>query len=200
MIHGLTLHHPWPAAVVLFGKNVENRDWQPAYQKEIGLAERIGKWIAIHGGKPPKRGENAAWLEYLEQYKEMRELIKPGTEEHAALTGYAKGIRARHGRGLLPEDFIWPGIVAAAKLVEARTDAPGIWAMPGALHLVLADIVPVRPAIDQRGYRNFWPLSDEAKAALDKQMVRRLIEEQGYTEDEIDAAVAAWQGGSNGAV
>jgi len=42
-VQALTLHRPWPAAILYLGKRVENRTWRPP-------AVLVGQAIAIHAG------------------------------------------------------------------------------------------------------------------------------------------------------
>lgn len=49
----LTLKHPWPWAICVAGKDVENRTWAP---RQL----RRGDRFAIHGGKQP-REHSSAW-------------------------------------------------------------------------------------------------------------------------------------------
>ena len=43
-IRGLTLHRPWPYAIMHLGKDIENRTWKPS-------GRFLGNYLAIHAGK-----------------------------------------------------------------------------------------------------------------------------------------------------
>lgn len=67
LLMAITLHRPWPYAMVSLGKNLENRTWNCPLPP--------GSWIAIHAGKKYDR-QGADWI------RQELSLGCPGKAEH----------------------------------------------------------------------------------------------------------------------
>ena len=148
-IRGITLTHPWPYAILKWGKDVENRTWRPERQ-----GGTVGMWLAIHGGAEPK-GEKRTRFR-LDLWAAMQKAGKLDTQSEIVQR------RLYSGQQVGGEDhFIRPGIVAVGKLVEVRQDSPSPWAVQGQWHWCL-EVTPLPEAVPHRGAQGLWQLNPEA--------------------------------------
>jgi hypothetical protein len=163
----LTLHHPWAFAILHLGKDIENRDWTPDVCRLNGLDKLLGETIAIHGGRPPKFGNNLEWFALEDQVDGLVWEIA-GADE--VIWTRFQAWTAQLGRRPLFTDFITPGVVAIATLTHAGHGSRSPWAVPGSLHLMLSDVLPLAEPVQCRGAQGFWDLTDRDEAAVMEQV------------------------------
>lgn len=156
IIRGLTLRHPWAFCIARLGKDVENRTWEPPRSMRDQL-------IAIHGGAMPKGAMLDECKEHA-QYVCERVLVE---EYLKSLPSASKAWLKARGRDTLTlGDFITPGIVAVARLKEVRFDSPSPWAVRGAFHWCLTDIVTLPEAVSHKGAQGLWTVEPDALQKL----------------------------------
>lgn len=161
----ITLRHPWAFAVAYLDKPVENRGWDDHYCELVGLQDVLGEPVAIHGGTPPKRGNNAAWREFLDGFDAMV-AMSGGRLTPAALERFQGMTNLRH------EDFIVPGIVAVATVTHATRASRSPWAVPGQLHLLLSGVRALPEPVPCSGAQGFWTLPTHIEHAVRSQSER----------------------------
>jgi hypothetical protein len=166
-VKALTLHHPWAFAILHLGKDIENRDWTPDVCRLNGLDKLLGETIAIHGGRPLKFGNNREWFALEDQVDGLVWEIA-GADE--VIWTRFQAWTAQLGRRPLFTDFITPGVVAIATLTHAGHGSRSPWAVPGSLHLMLSDVLPLAEPVQCRGAQGFWDLTDRDEAAVMEQV------------------------------
>lgn len=166
-MRALTLRHPWAFAVAHFGKDVENREWDPRTAELMGLPQLIGQEIAIHGGALPKRGKNKGWLEFTDALGYIHQLID-GELPDGAARFLAR--RMQPGAPLRPEDFLVSGVVAVATIARATRNNPSNWAASGQLHLELSDVIALPDPVACPGAQGFWGLPE----VIEKEVLRQV--------------------------
>jgi len=124
----LTLKHPWPWAILVMGKRIENRCWSPSM--------RPGERFAVHGGKVPT-GDDLMYTAAV-------------ATDILARFGLPGGIL-----DVTLADVIRPGIVAVVTFrgVVYRSDDP--W-FEGPRGWLFDDVTPVEPAFQCRGSQGLW--------------------------------------------
>lgn len=144
-MRALTLHRPWPAAIMHCGKRVENRCWRPPHSI-------VGQDIAIHAGKTI---DTDTAEDLLEEW-DVDETMVPGPLGIVAivrLLGYVddgseSGRRVRYG---INEDW------ALAALRSEWFIGPVGW--------VLGDVRPLASPVPCRGAQGLWSVPPDASAS-----------------------------------
>lgn len=96
-LDALTLHRPWPWAIIHLGKRTENRDWPPP--KWL-----LGKHLAIHAGKTWDE-EGAEWIA-----SEFNAVVPPESEHPTGVVAVAKVVSVtRSAERLDGRDPWWVG-------------------------------------------------------------------------------------------
>ena len=133
---GLTFIQPWASAVLLAGKDIENRPWAPT-------KAALGQRIAIHAGKKVDKADAWGLLQQLPQLTDVPRGAILGTAE---LAGWVKPSRASS----------FPFALESVALSEAEVDAVlrSQWRSPDSLCLwllrgprVLAQPIPWQGAL-----------------------------------------------------
>ena len=127
LIKGLTLIRPWPFAILMLGKRIENRSWKPNLN--------VGDWIAIHAG--------AKWDKSDAEWISRRFRIVPSKEAHP--TGVIVGVARYQGyTSYSPDPWFFGPYGWLLSNVQAITPIPhkgalGLWELqPSALEQVTA--------------------------------------------------------------
>lgn len=167
LIRGLTLLHPWAFAIAHLGKRVENRSWDPRRQ-----GGELGMYLAIHGGVPPRRGDNKKWREFVGAWDWINhKILQAGhLDDQAVAKLTAVSTPAPEAPGEWTPDLAaltQPGIVAVAQLADVTTRSTSPWAIDGDHHWLLADVVVLpEPVLDTGNHQGLWKLQDEADARV----------------------------------
>lgn len=162
----LTLRHPWTFAIAYLGKDCENRDWTDDLAELNGIRQQIGQQIAIHGGATPQRPKRAVPLHKLaesnlwRQHCEALDAIRYGPMLGQPLPHAARQFLRDHHQGgpLTPELFILPGVVAVATVQRVTRSSNSPWAVPGALHIELSDVITLPSPVECPGMQGLWSL------------------------------------------
>lgn len=154
IIRGLTLTHPWPAAILLMGKRIENRTWRP---------RQAGIFLALHGGRAPKAPRagadgSRAWQDFGASCAHINtHLIRRGHVPRDPLRPYVTPTEPGRGRIDWPR-LIWPGIVGVARLEGVWNDPSDPWAASGQEHWHLSGVTAFEHAIPTTGGLGLWHL------------------------------------------
>lgn len=156
-IFGLTLKHPWAAAIHSLGKDVENRTWHP---KKWGGC--VGMHLAIHGGTPPNIMGNS---EKAEEFRDdVYEIVRIAEQGHISKQQILPFLNDK--KRLDMRQLIMPGIVAIARVSAVRDgDFDSPWAARTQKNWVLVDITPIEP-VKFTGGRGLWRIEDYTKGIL----------------------------------
>lgn len=140
----ITLRHPWPWAIAVLGKRIENRTWKPS---SLGQ----GDMIAIHGGAmPDNRGLYSVG-------RIARELIaRPGNREI---------IERVYGDRCELRDSIIQGIVGVATIDRFVTESDDPW-FQGPIGWVFSDFTAFREPIPCKGAQGLWDVPDNVVNAM----------------------------------
>lgn len=136
----LSIRQPWAWAILHAGKRVENRDWQHVPRA------MIGETFLLHAAKGCTQDE------YFEAARSMR---------FGPLSG-----DGRYPGELIPRELpelhqlTRGAIVGRAKLVRYDHSNASPWAVPGALHLILADVSRLTSPIPFKGALGFFEVPD----------------------------------------
>lgn len=156
-MRALTLWPEWAWMVAHCGKDVENRGWGPP-------PWILGHRLAIHAGR------NVGG--------------KPGAAAYREGTDAVRGMAARAGLDPSPlADWLndlHRGLsnATSAILAVATISAPPAvgsssgWAVPGANHWILGDVVVLPEPVRCRGAQGLWVLPRDVEAAVLSQMYR----------------------------
>jgi hypothetical protein len=151
----LTLRHPWPWAIWICGKRVENRTWPPPRQM-------VGKTIALHGGKPVTKYED---YEEDEALDDLEWIIKGCNERRlAASPADRAALQAwldQRGQPDL-ESSCRPGIFATARLASFFRGDPDPWAARGQWAWRLEDVFFLPVPVQCPGAQKLWTVPDWA--------------------------------------
>jgi hypothetical protein len=154
---GLTLMQPWASAVMLLGKDVENRPTRCP-------AELVGKRIAVHAGL--EVDETA--LEYLSRFRHRRGWRELGQLPRGVILGSVQlvGCISEAPDGTVAGNaapYDWPCLLEALKSWWRQPDARWQWALREPQ--VLAEPVPCR------GQQGLWRVPVEAARKLETRHV-----------------------------
>lgn len=149
-IRGLTLRHPWPRLFLLDDgpKRLENRDWAPP--KAI-----VGQLLALHGGLPPKPGDQA----YLKEIRDALAWVGDIFDDPDPVDVFSDED--------LRSEFCVSGIFGVARLVEVVNSSDDPW-FTGPFGWVLRDFVPIDPPLLDRSvsHRGLWVIEDTTLTEL----------------------------------
>lgn len=142
----LTLKHPWPWAIAILGKRIENRTWHP------GSRLRVGGWFAIHGGKWPS---SASELEDL----------------HFRAASLANDYRDRlpGGDASLLDVMAFSGVSAVAKFGGVVLPGSALSSDPwfeGPVGWLMTEVVALPEPVPCRGAQGLWPLPPDVLARV----------------------------------
>jgi len=159
MIRGLTLRHPW-AWAFLKGKDVENRTWRPERQ-----GGKVGMFVALHGGLPPKKTDHDYHDEIAHALEWMDDLgLIPGVE----LPDFGHYYQPNIIRGISPSAtaentarFCLPGIVAVGRLTSVSDNSESPWAAEDQQHWHM-DVVVLPEPVPHRGGQGLWTVEPDA--------------------------------------
>lgn len=152
-LRGITLTHPWSRCVRDFGKPLENRTWHLRSRGGV-----VGMYLAIHGGTPPKHGQNRKWEAFEREARGMiRDLIEPGHVPRAAVEPFVLSNDGREST-LDLRTLILPGIVAVARVSACVRNHPSPWAARDQWQFVLDDVLPFPAPIAHTGAQGLWLL------------------------------------------
>ena len=156
----VTLRHPWPWAICVCGKDVENRTWEPALKQ--------GEWFAIHGGKWPlpipaegssvPAPRSAAVAEYVEEIIDT--------------------VKELSGEGLCPGPVVtlrelsrYTGIVAVAQFGGCVHAHVSPW-FGGPVGWLLSGVASLPDPIPCRGAQGLWSLPADVESQMRQQMMQ----------------------------
>ena len=156
----LTLRHPWPAAIVKLGKDVENRTWTPPVR--MG-----GQDFAIHGGAVP-RGSRLD--EALADAHAIYDLCNDG---HVQLNAEQRRWLRDVGVFFNPDDWIMPGIVAVARyggfVMEDPIGRRSLWFF-GPYGWQLEDVRVLSEPVPCSGRQGLWDVPESVLHEVQKQL------------------------------
>lgn len=125
-VPALTLLNPWGLAVTRLGKSPENRTWGPPPDVHR---------LLIHAGK----GDDEAGYEHLVTKLDQRyDQLEAWTVRSAIIA-----IADLDG-------------VCHVSETGARCQCPPLWAAPGQVHWLLANVVPLPEPVPCRGFQRLW--------------------------------------------
>lgn len=132
----LSIRQPWAWAILHAGKDIENRDWNNAYQQMIRLPQIVGQRIAIHA--------SAAKGMTTKEYRD------------------ACTFMARIGvvDVPLPSELVYGAILGTVQLVDVVTHSASPWFV-GEIGLVLRDPEPFDQPIPVKGALGLWVYEGE---------------------------------------
>lgn len=138
----LTLRHPFAWAIVVLGKDVENRTWEPRQLK-------VGDYFAIHGGVAPT--SRPALEAVLDVAREL-----------------ALKFPIPQGQGTTLADAIRPGIVAVCRFGGTVTESSSYW-FQGPIGWVLAERFVLPEPVPCKGAQGLWTLPPDVTEAVRSQ-------------------------------
>jgi hypothetical protein len=141
----LTLRHPWPWAICVLGKDIENRNWHP------GRRLPPGSWFAIHGGKWPSNEVELA---------DLRDVAGGLAIDHRD--------RLPGGDATLLDVLRYTGVVAVCRLGAVVTASASSW-FEGPYGWQLAATVVLPEPVPCRGQQGLWGLPDDVLAEVRRQ-------------------------------
>lgn len=107
-------------------------------------------WAVARAGKDV---ENRQWR-HAPGYRGLVLIHAAKKDDHSGAFETVEGISGLR----VPTVLERGGLVAMARLVDVVEDSSSPWAIPGALHLVLADTVPL-PFVPLQGQRGFFDVT-----------------------------------------
>jgi hypothetical protein len=142
----LTLKHPWPWAICVLGKRIENRTWRPGRQLPVG------EWFAIHGGKWP---------------------VSRSDEENVYEEVYDLAID--HGPDLDFEDIYadarrHSGMVAVCRFGGVVTESTDPW-FEGPVGWRLDGLVVLPEPVPCKGAQGLWEIPEDVLSRVREQWV-----------------------------
>lgn len=153
----LTLWPEWAWAITTLDKRIENRTWTP----RAGQL-RPGEWFAIHagahvGGRPGRPADKEGLFAVANMAERARWHVKvgvgalkgPGISVHRQSDGDSHLIAASQ----IPTSRV----VALARYGGVRPSSSG-WAVPGARHWHLDEVIPLADTPRMGGVQGLWPL------------------------------------------
>lgn len=167
----LTLEHPWPLAIFLLGKSIENRTWHPG-------EKHIGTRILIHGGamqilKDGSPSNSRKGRAFQVAAHELNDLISEGTLDGSRLGAHWRSLpevnESIATEGSVPwSAWCMPGLAGVVTLQAVRENVKDLWAIDDGKqkHWVLTDKVMFRepipmPADDKTFRLGLWQLPEE---------------------------------------
>lgn len=161
-IRGITLLHPWAFAIQKLGKNVENRT-----QHITRKGGHVGMYLAIHGGVPPKRGDNQKWRDFMADVHALRHIVESDAEIFDRFK--QSGELTEDG----PQQFtfdvqqlIVPGIVAVARVSKCVREHPSPWTARGQWQYLLEDVLLLDDPVPHVGSQGLWAIEPVALTQL----------------------------------
>lgn len=167
-VKALSIRQPWAWAIMHAGKRVENREWQPGGGNEAQARRLIGQTILLHAGKGCTQDE------YDDARFSIREsgVFKAEVTPLAFLPRGALVARARlvdvvgttggaHRLGAPPGSatcLLCGDVGLAERLTCPKAD---LWAIPGCLGLVLADVEALPSPVTFKGALGFFEVPAE---------------------------------------
>lgn len=139
----ITLKHPWPWAVCVLNKRIENRTWEP-WPKQL----KIGDWLAIHGGKWPTSQNEIGGIE-----DEANDLANDFKDRDFARNLHLADVKA------------CSGIVAVCKFGGVVTESDDPW-FEGPFGWLLNDLVVLRKPVPCKGAQGLWDLPEDVLEAV----------------------------------
>lgn len=141
-MRALTLHRPWPWAIVHAGKAIENRDWPaPAWMIGEPLAIHAGKVCDLEAWGDMKAGDYGEPAEHVPEDHPLG--IVAVCRVHGWIHQEAPGERIR-----------W-STRQRLDLREALAIVQSPW-WAGPFGWILRDVRPVNPPIECRGQQGLW--------------------------------------------
>jgi len=152
----LTFVQPWATAIMLHGKNIENRRWAPR--------SLLGKRFAVHAGKSIDTDDAWNLQHELDDALDMDKLPLGALLGTVELVGY---LDFRPLAKPLPQQTQASSVgLSTDQQLDALSSR---WASKGSLCLwVLRNPLVLETPIPCKGARNFWRVPDEHVAALDE--------------------------------
>jgi len=112
-------------------------------------------WALIFGGKDV---ENRAWQDSGGNARAARKLVGQRIAIHASKAVDHDGLATVIELAGCSPKIVCGALLGTVRLVAICRDHDSPWAIPGALHLVVADTVPWRP-IRATGQLGCWPVA-----------------------------------------
>lgn len=186
----LTLRHPWAFAIAFLGKDVENREWDERLAELMGIHAQVGQRIAIHGGAAPERPKRGKHWETLAPSNLWRQHCEDLQAVHRLLDGQLPDAAARYlasrypGQKLTPEHFICTGVIATATVQRLTRASTSPWAVPGQLHIELADVQVLPNPVQCTGKQGLWDLGDDLTAVVERRLTEYVPTSSDRTGEE----------------
>jgi hypothetical protein len=137
-VKAITLKHPWPWAVAVLGKRIENRKWLPSPRQL-----KVDDYLAIHGGKWPTSGSD------------LDDVMCEATD-----LAFAHRDKLPGGNPTLLDVAKFSGIVAVCRFGGAVTDSPNPW-FEGPYGWVLGSVVVLPRPVICKGAQGLWDIPEE---------------------------------------
>lgn len=168
----LTLHRWWAHAICYYGKDIENRSYEPPAWL---WSERRPFWLAIHAG-----AQRSAKAENLDQGAVGRVLVEDCWIVGGRIVTGPEAIRLFLHTDCKPPSPMRSGevidtlakanvgtssIVAVAEVDRMVHEGP--WYVPGQIGWHLSRVFRLTNPISARGLQRVWRLNDDLRAALD---------------------------------
>lgn len=161
-IRGITLLHPWAFAIWKLGKDVENRT-----QHLTRKGGHMGMYLAIHGGVPPKQGDNQKWRDYMADLRALRPIVESDAAIHERFFQVVQ--LTDNGPQQLTFDaqqLIVPGIVAVARVSKCVWEHPSPWTARGQWQYLLEDVLLLDEPVPHVGSQGLWAIEPVALTQL----------------------------------
>lgn len=172
----ITIRQPWIHAILYFGKRVENRDWDPNGGNVAAARRLVGQTIALHAGRGCTRDEYMDAADFMRGvYAEQPwegSTYTPGLKDPALTRGAVVGtatladvtltMASGHRRNLIyiPND---PCRLCGESVGMGEDWCPkaDLWAIPGCLGLLLADVRALPTPVPWSGALGFFDVPND---------------------------------------